>query len=257
MSAQWPSVIQVFCPSMSQPPSSCCTRAAADSGDVAAGVGLAEQLTPDMLAAPNRWQQRSLLFFGTEVQQDVCGQVDLVDGPWRAGAQDLLARRCGRAAGGDRRDRRARPASRHRRTPPRTGRRTTCAAALPVRRSPALGALRALRSRGACSAMCALTRFLKSASCASRGPVADGTHQPDPPPAERDSHRAVPSRWAFVKTRRSSWCSGYSQVKPMPPDSCMHSSTAAVRLPLRTRAPPPSARSRLSSSAGAWREPPS
>ena len=31
-----------------------------------------------------------------------------------------------------------------------------------------------------------------------------------------------------MNTRRSSWCSGYSQVNPIPPDSCMHSSTAAV-----------------------------
>ena len=44
-----------------------------------------------MFATPNRWQQRSLLLVGSEVQQDVRGQVDLVDRAWCAGTQNLFA----------------------------------------------------------------------------------------------------------------------------------------------------------------------
>src|SRR5271156_4717886 len=44
-----------------------------------------------MLAAPHRRQQHGFLFLGPEMQQHMCSQVDLIDGPRRAGAQDLLA----------------------------------------------------------------------------------------------------------------------------------------------------------------------
>ena len=64
---------------------------ATDGCDVAARVRLAEQLAPDVLAAPHRRQQRGLLFLRAEVKQYVCRQIDLVDWPRSARTQDLLA----------------------------------------------------------------------------------------------------------------------------------------------------------------------
>ena len=60
-------------------------------GDVAARVGFTEQLTPDVLTAPDRREQRGLLFLRAEMQEHVGCQVDLVDRSRGAGTQDLLA----------------------------------------------------------------------------------------------------------------------------------------------------------------------
>jgi hypothetical protein len=58
--------------------------------DVAAGVGFAQQLAPDVLAAPDRRQVGVLLLLGAEPEEDVGRQVDLIDGAGGAGPEDLL-----------------------------------------------------------------------------------------------------------------------------------------------------------------------
>ena len=63
MSAHCPSVHQIFCPVTSHPSPSGSARVRSD-GEVAAGVGLAEQLAPDVLTGPDAGEQRGLLLVG-------------------------------------------------------------------------------------------------------------------------------------------------------------------------------------------------
>src|SRR5271168_3880591 len=200
---------------------------AAYGGDVAAGIRLAEQLAPHMLAAPHRRQQHGFLFLGTEMQQHMCCQVDLIDGARGAGAQDLLthdaivqrmvvgpaavlhgpvsADETGGEQGGE-------------------------ARAQQCFLLGALGSTVSLtcQNRGSVVGDEGAHPLPKSGQLELAGAGGDSPHHPDTCASSARLDRAVPSSWALVNTRRSWWCSGYSQVKPIPPDSCMHSSTAAV-----------------------------
>src|SRR5271168_383467 len=180
-----------------------------------------------MLATPYRRQQHGFLFLGPEMQQHMCCQVDLIDGPRRAGAQDLLADNAvvqrmvvGPAAvlhgpvsagetgveqGGE----------------PRTQQRFLLGA---------LGSTVSLTGQDRRSVVGdeGAHPLPKSGQLKLAGAGGDSAHHPDTAASSARLDRDVPSSCAFVNTRRSSWCSGYSHVKPIPPDSCMHSSTAAV-----------------------------
>ena len=104
-----------------------------------------------------------------------------------------------------------------------------CAIAIPAQRPPGARWPSRASIGGACSAMNARTRSRNAPSSASVGRVGEALTTPTPRQAARDSSaRYQEGRHPLVKTRRSSWCSGYSQVNPIPPDSCMHSSMAAV-----------------------------
>ncbi len=178
--------------------------AAAHAGNVAAGVGLAEQLAPDMLAAPDRWQ--AAFASARRIRSATAhGQPGLPGRPAVGrGRAESLRSRSGRAAGGDRRGPRVRPASRHRRTRHRTIRRTICAAGLPVRRSPGARCPSRASIGGACSAMCALTRFRNSVKFGLVGSGREALTNRLPPPIARDSTAPCRADEPLVKTRRSS-----------------------------------------------------
>src|SRR6185437_3336958 len=215
--------------STDHPPAVIALNAAATyRGDVTSRVRLAEQLTPHVLAAPHCRQQLRFLLFRTEVQQDMCRQVDLIDRTWRAGAEDLFADDAvvqrmvvGAAAMLDR--------------PIGTGKTRVEQGGEPGAQQ------RFLRGVLGCTVPLARHDSWGVVGDESTHPLpesielrlagaSDGAYHPETSASSARLDRAVPSDCALVNTRRSSWCSGYSQVKPIPPDSCMHSSTAAVAL---------------------------
>ena len=230
MSAQCPSVIHVFWPSMTHVPS--CLLRRRDCGHRAMSLPASGSLSNwHHMCSLRLIGGSSVRFCSSEPKcsRTCAAQVHLVDRPRGTGAQDLLADDAvvhrmviGAPAVFDR------PVGTDE-SGVEQGWQTTCAAALPASAStgarwPSRASMRRRMLGDERAHPVTELRPAGLRSAESRATLTSRT----PPRAAARLERAVPNRTALVNTRRSSWCKGYSQVNPMPPDSCMHSSTAAV-----------------------------